>query len=95
MLAFSNFYGRKHKNASYFLNDLEAFGQDENEVNLIVFPLVLKDEAKIRFQGLPVALPVAKKGDWDTLKETFLANYVTNKSPRNYGKKWPTCSRMP
>ena len=36
MLAFPNFYGRKHKNASYFLDDLEmallASGQDEDEV---------------------------------------------------------------
>ena len=56
MLAFPNFYGRKHENASYFLDDLEmallAFGQDENEVKLRAFPLVLKDEAKIWFQGL-------------------------------------------
>ena len=36
MLAFPNFYGRKHANASYFLDDLEmallASGQDEDEV---------------------------------------------------------------
>ena len=53
MLAFPNFYGRKHKNASYFLDDLEmallASGQDEDEVKLIAFPLVLKDEAKTWF----------------------------------------------
>ena len=51
MLAFPNFYRRKHKNASYFLDDLKmallAFGQDEIEVKLGSFPLVLKDEAKI------------------------------------------------
>ena len=50
MLAFPNFYGRKHENASYFLDDLEmallASGQDEDEVKLRVFPLVLKDKAK-------------------------------------------------
>ena len=51
MLAFPNFYGRKHKNASYFLDDLEmallASRQDEDEVKIKAFPLVLKDEAKI------------------------------------------------
>ena len=82
MLAFPKFYERKHKNASYFLNDLEmallASGQDEDEVKLQDFPLVLKDEAKTWFQGLLVA----KKGDWDTLKETFLAKYVTDNSPK-------------
>ena len=87
MLAFPKFYGRKHKNASYFLDDLEmallAFGQDENEIKLRAFPLVLKDEAKIWFQGLPVA----KKGDWDTLKETFLAKYVTDNSPEKLWQK--------
>ena len=49
MLAFPNFYGRKHEKASYFLDDLEmallASGQDEDEVKLKDFPLVLKDEA--------------------------------------------------
>ena len=82
MLAFPNFYGRKHENASYFLDDLEmellASRQDEDEVKLKAFPLVLKDEAKTWFQGLPMA----KKGDWDTLKETFLAKYVTDNNPK-------------
>ena len=63
MLAFPSFYGRKHENASYFLDDLEmallALGQDEDEVKFRAFPLVLKDEAKTWFQGLPIA----KKGD--------------------------------
>ena len=53
MLAFPNFYGRKHKNASYFLDGLEmallASGHDEDEVKLKAFPLVLKDEAKTWF----------------------------------------------
>ena len=63
MLAFPNFYKRKHKNASYFLDDLEmallASGWDKDEVKLRAFPLVLKDEAKTWFQGLLVA----RKGD--------------------------------
>ena len=49
MLAFPNFYGRKHVNASYFLDDLEmalVVSKDEDEVKLKAFPLVLKDEAK-------------------------------------------------
>ena len=50
MSAFPNFYKRKHENSNYFLDDLEmallAFGQDEDEVKLRAFPLVLKDEAK-------------------------------------------------
>ena len=80
MLAFPNFYGRKHKNASYFLDNLEmallAFGQDEEEVKLRAFPLVLKDEAKTWFQGLLAA----RKGYWDPIKETFLAKYVADNS---------------
>ena len=63
MLAFPSFYGRKHKNARYFLDNLEmallASGQDKDEVKLRDFPLALKDEAKTWFQGLPMA----KKGD--------------------------------
>ena len=87
MLAFPNFYGRKHENASYFLDDLEmallVSGWDEDEVKLRAFPLVLKDEAKIWFQGLPMA----RKGDWDTLKETFLAKYVIDNSPERLWQK--------
>ena len=87
MLAFPNFYGRKHDNASYFLDNLEmallASRQDEDEGNLRAFPLVLKDEAKTWFQGLPMA----KRRDWDTLKETFLAKYVNDRSPERLWEK--------
>ena len=87
MLAFPNFYGRKHKNASYFLDDLEmallAFGQNENEVKLRAFPLVLKDEAKIWFQGLTAR----QKADWATLKESFLTKYVTDNTPKKVWQK--------
>ena len=55
---------------------LLASGHDEDEVKLKAFPLVLKDEAKTWFQGLLMA----KKGDWDTLKETFLTKYVNDSS---------------
>ena len=87
MLAFPNFYGRRHENASYFLDDLEmallASGQDEDEVKLRAFSLVLKDEAKTWFQGLPMA----RKGDWGTLKDTFLAKYVNDSSPERLWEK--------
>ena len=56
-MAFPNFFGRKNENASYYLDDLEmaflASGRDENEVKLRAFSLVLRDEAKVWFQGLP------------------------------------------
>ena len=45
-------------------------------VKLKAFPMVLKDEAKTWFQGLPMA----KKGDWDIFKETLLAKYVNESS---------------
>ena len=79
-MSFPSFHGKNYENASYFLDDLEmaflASGRDEDEVKLRAFPLVLKDEAKTWFQGLPMA----KKGDWDTLKETFLDKYVIDNS---------------
>ena len=87
MMAFPSFHGKENENASYFLDDLEmaflASGRDENEVKLRDFPLVLKDEARIWFQGLSVA----KKGDWDTLKDTFLAKYVNDSSPERLLEK--------
>ena len=81
MMASPKFYGRKFKNASYFLDNLEmaflASRWDEDEVKLRAFPLVLRGEAKVWFHGLLVV----KKSDWDTLKETFLAKYVTDNTP--------------
>ena len=86
-MAFPNFYGRKNENASYFLDDQEmaflASGWDENEVKLRAFPLVLGDKAKVWFQGLPGF----KKFDWDTLKDAFLAKYVTDNSPEKLWQK--------
>ena len=56
MMTFPSFHGKNYKNASYFLDDLEmaflASGQDEDEVKLKAFPLVMRDEAKVWFQGL-------------------------------------------
>ena len=55
-MAFPNFYGKRGRNASSFLDDLEmAFlvsGRDEEVVNLRDFPLILKEEAKSWFQNL-------------------------------------------
>ena len=53
-----------------------ASGREKNEVKLKDFSLVLRDKAKIWFQGLPRD----KKSNWDTLKETFLSKYVTDNS---------------
>ena len=87
MASFPYFYGRKLESASNFLDDLEmAFlvsGRDDDEVKLRAFPLVLRDEAKIWFQGLPGV----KKSDWDTLKETFLSKYATSSNPEKLWQK--------
>ena len=81
MASFPYFYGGKHESASNFLDDLEmAFlvsGRDDDEVKLRAFPLVLREEAKTWFQGLPGI----KKSDWDTMKETFLSRYANSSSP--------------
>ena len=87
MIAFPNFHGKKSENTSYFLDDLEmallASGQDEEEVKLRAFPLVMRDEAKIWFQGLTAE----QKADWDTLKETFLTKYKTDNTPEKLWRK--------
>ena len=71
MASFPYFYGGKHEGTSYFLDELEmAFlisGRDDDEVKLRAFPLVLREEAKTWFLGLPEA----RKNNWETLKETF------------------------
>ena len=56
-MAFPSFHGRERENASNFLDDLEmAFlvsGRDEDAMKLKAFPLVLQEEAKSWFSGLP------------------------------------------
>ena len=81
MMTFSSFHGKNYKNASYFLDDLEmaflALGRDEDEVKLKDFPLVMRDEAKVWFQGLKAK----QKADWATLKESFPIKYMTDNTP--------------
>ena len=87
MASFPYFYGVKHEGAGYFLDELEmAFlisGRDDDEVKLRAFPLVLREEAKTWFLGLPEA----RKNNWETLKETFLARYANTSSPEKLWEK--------
>ena len=81
MMSFPIFHDKNYENASYFLDDLEmaflASGQDEDEVKLRAFSLVMRDEAKFWFQ----ALTAEQKADWATLKDSFLMKYVTDNTP--------------
>ena len=56
MMSFPNFHSKNYENASYFLDELEmaflASRQDEDEVKLRAFSLVMRDEAKVSFQVL-------------------------------------------
>ena len=87
MMSFPNFHGKNYENASYFLDDLEmaflASGQDEDEVNLRAFPLVMRDEAKIWFHGLTIE----QKADWATLKDSFLMKYMMDNTPEKLWQK--------
>ena len=87
MTSFPNFYGLKYENASYFLDDLEmallTSGRDEDNVKVRAFSLVLRDAAKTWFQGLFAE----KKVNWNTLRETFLAKYVTDNTPEKLWQK--------
>ena len=85
-MAFPSFHGRERENASNFLDDLEmAFlvsGRDEDAVKLRAFPLVLREEAKSWFAGLPTK----KKRSWEVLKDTFMAKFGAGDG----GKSHPT-----
>ena len=87
MMSFPRFHGKNYENASYFLDDLEmaflASGQDADEVKLRAFPLVMRDEAKVWFQGLTAE----EKADWVTLKDFFLMTYVTDNTPKKLWQK--------
>ena len=56
---------------------------DEDEVKLRAFPLVMREKAKIWFQGLTAE----QKVDWATLKESFLTKYVTDNTPEKLLQK--------
>ena len=87
MISFPSFHDKNYENASYFLDDLEmaflALGQDEDEVKLRAFPLVMRDEAKIWFQGLTIE----QKANWATLKDSFLMKYVMDNTPKKLWQK--------
>ena len=87
MMSFPSFHGKNYENASYFLDDLEmdflASGWDEDEVKLKAFPLVMRDEAKVWFQGLTAK----QKANWATLKDSFLTRYVTDNTPKKLWQK--------
>ena len=87
MMTFPSFHGKNYENASYFLDNLEmaflASGRDEDEVKLRDFPLVMRDEAKVWFQGLTAE----EKADWATLKDSFLMRYVTDNTPEKLWQK--------
>ena len=86
-MSFPSFHGKNYENASYFLDDLEmaflASGRDADEVKLRAFPLVMRDEAKVWFQGLTAE----EKADWATLKDSFLMKYVTDNTPEKLWRK--------
>ncbi|MCO5614658.1 hypothetical protein L7F22_068942 [Adiantum nelumboides] len=80
-MAFPNFYEKRYESASNFLDDLEmaflVFGRDEEEVKLRAFPRIVREEAKVWFQGLEPR----KKDDWGTLREAFMGKFGGGCSP--------------
>ena len=60
-----------------------ASGWDADKVKLRAFPLVMRDEAKVWFQGLTAE----EKADWATLKDSFLMKYVIDNTPEKLWQK--------
>ena len=58
-MAFPNFHGLKEEGAEDFCDDYElaciTSGHDMDEMRLRAFPLVMKGEAKVWFQGVTEA----------------------------------------
>ena len=87
-MAFPSFHGRERENVSNFLDDdLEmAFlvsGRDEDAVKLRAFPLVLQEEAKSWFAGLPPE----KKRSWEVLKDAFMAKFGAGNNPEELWRR--------
>ena len=86
-MSFPSFHGKNYENASYFLDDLEmaflASGRDADEVKLRAFPLVMKDKAKVWFQGLTAE----EKADWFMLKYSLLMKYMIDNTPEKLWQK--------
>ncbi|MCO5610922.1 hypothetical protein L7F22_065166 [Adiantum nelumboides] len=86
-MVFPNFHGRKGENASNFLDDLEmAFlvsGRDNAKIKLRAFPLVLREEAKVWFQGLDEG----RQGDWEVLKRAFLQRFHDDNNPEEIWRR--------
>ena len=52
-------------------------GRDKDAVKLRAFPLVLREEAKSWFSGLPPE----KKRSWEVLKDAFMAKFGVGNNP--------------
>ncbi|MCO5607695.1 hypothetical protein L7F22_061894 [Adiantum nelumboides] len=86
-MAFPNFHGKKGENARNFLDDLEmAFlvsRRDSAKIKLRAFPLVLREEAKVWFQGLDEG----RQCDWEVLKRAFLQRFHDDNNPEEIWRK--------
>ena len=93
-MAFPSFHGRERENASNFLDDVEmAFlvsGRDEDAVKLRAFPLVLREEAKSWFAGLPPE----KKRSWEALKDAFMVKFGGGNNPEELWRRLSSSSTV-
>ena len=76
---------------SNFLDDLEMASlvsrRDEDAVKLKAFPLVLREEAKSWFVGLPIE----RKRSWEVLKDAFMAKFGAG---NNHEELWRRLSSL-
>ena len=86
-MAFLRFFRKKGEDAISFLDDLEiaflVIGRDDDATKVRVFPLVLKDGARVWYQGLLAAT----RGTWEDLKVAFLQKYQDTEPPEDLWKK--------
>ena len=75
------------KNSGNFLDDLEVallmLGRDGDDIRLILFPLLVKEEAKVWYQGLEIA----QRGTWEALRGTFLRRCSRGENPKELWQK--------
>ena len=81
MASFPNFHGHQIESSSNFLEDLEVAllmsSKDGDDVMLKIFLLLLKEKAKVWYQGLEIA----QRGTWEALRATFLKRYGGGDNP--------------
>jgi len=93
--AFPTFYGYEGENSREYLDNLEMahliLGRDQEEIKLSIFPLVLKEEARVWYEFLVNDI----KESLEPLQQAFINRFNNKEDPGIFGSNYNPYFRIP